>query len=131
MTMQTMPKLQITIRDVNDSPVIRHHINKQFAKLFRHAPAIQSCKVVIGAEQKHRHKGKIFSVSIDAILPGQEVASKKRDMNLYVAIRDAFMALENHITRFSKRNVIEIDHYRSHRRQMKMHGNHPDLPNAS
>lgn len=129
MSLQHEPRLQLTIRAIDDSPVIRYHINKQFAKLVKHSPRIQNCKVVISVEQKNRHKGKIYTVSVDLTLPGQMLVCKKRDLNLFVAIRNAFTTLEQNLVRHTMRKVIPIDKRKWVERSMS--NDHPDLPNAS
>lgn len=106
-----MSSLQITIRSISDSPTIEYHIRKHFDKLNRIYSKISHCRVVIDVPQNHKHKGKIFSVSIDIKTPGKELISRKQSQNLYVAIRDSFAAIEKLLEKHIKRKPISTNKY--------------------
>lgn len=98
-----MSSLQVTFRSIPDSPAIEYHIEKYYAKVCNAYRKVSSCRVVLDAEQKHRHKGKVFSVRIDITIPGRELVSRKQNQNLYVAMRDAFDAIEKLLEKSCKR----------------------------
>lgn len=105
-----MSPIQITIRSVPDSLAIEQHIIKHFKKLDRLYKRINCCRVVVDVTQKHKHQGKLFSVSIDMLIPGKElVISKKQNQNLYVTIRDGFAAIKKLLEKYAKRKPIHID----------------------
>jgi len=106
-----MSYLQITVRSISDSPTIEYHIRKHYGKLNRIYSKISNCRVVIDVPQNHKHKGKIFSVSIDIIIPGKELISRKQSQNLYVAIRDSFAAIEKLLEKHIKKKTISINKY--------------------
>jgi ribosomal subunit interface protein len=124
-----MSKLQITVRSVSDTPVIQYHVNKYFEKLLRTTNKLISCKVVIDAEQRHRNRAKIFSVTIDVALPRKILVSRKMNLNLFVAVREAFIAIEKSLQKYNKRKIISIDRYRSTPKK-QLHGYDPHLPQA-
>jgi ribosomal subunit interface protein len=106
-----MSSLQITVRSISDSPTIEYHIRKHFDKLNKIYSKISNCRVVIDVPQNHKHKGKIFSVSIDIKIPGKELISRKQSQNLYVAIRDSFAAIEKLLEKHIKRKPISTNKY--------------------
>ncbi|HZW60729.1 MAG TPA: HPF/RaiA family ribosome-associated protein [Candidatus Babeliales bacterium] len=106
-----MSSLQITVRSITDSPTIEYHIRKHFGKLNRIYSKISNCRVVIDVPQNHKHKGKIFSVSLDITIPGKELISRKQSQNLYVAIRDSFAAIEKLLEKHIKRKTICTNKY--------------------
>lgn len=106
-----MSSLQITVRSISGSPTIEYHIRKYFDKLNRIYSKISHCRVVIDVPQNHKHKGKIFSVSIDIKIPGQELISRKQSQNLYAAIRDSFVAIDKLLEKHTKRKTIFSNKY--------------------
>jgi len=107
----SLSSLQITVRSISDSPTIEYHIRKHLGKLNRIYSKINNCRVVIDVPQNHKHKGKIFSVSIDITIPGKELISRKQSQNLYIAIRDSFKAIERLLEKHIKRKTISTNKY--------------------
>src|SRR5690349_13538737 len=90
----SMLPIQITVRDIENTPALEATIRKRAEKLDRFYDRISSCRVVVELPQKHKHQGKIFNVRIDITVPGKEiVVTRKRDEDIYVAVRDAFDAI--------------------------------------
>jgi ribosomal subunit interface protein len=90
--------LQITFRDIDPSPAIEKRLRQQVAKLEQFHPRISACRVVIEAHHRRHRKGKLYQVRIDLTVPGAEVVVSRdpevdhAHEDLYVAIRDAFVA---------------------------------------
>ncbi len=99
-----MLPVQITIRDFDFSPALEEHIRKRAEKLTRVCNRISSCRVVIELPQKHKHQGKLYNVRIDMTLPGRKelAVTRKCDEDVYVAIRDAFDAVERQLEEHSR-----------------------------
>lgn len=91
--------LQITFRNMLPSPAVRADIEQQAEKLARLHGRLMSCRVVIRAPHRRHHKGNLYQVSIDAKVPGTEIAVTRdpgahhAHQDVYVAVRDAFNAL--------------------------------------
>jgi ribosomal subunit interface protein len=99
-----MLAVQVTIRDMTASPALETHIRKRVEKLNRFYNRISSCRVVIELPQKHKHQGKLYNVRIDITVPGKElVATRKCDQDIYIAIRDAFNAIERQLEEHSRK----------------------------
>ena len=106
-----MPSIQITVRSISDSGTIEYHVRKHYDKLMRMYRKIRNCRVVIDVPQNHKHKGKLFSISIDITIPGKERISRKQSQNLYIAIRDGFSAIEKLLEKNIKRRIISLNKY--------------------
>jgi len=94
--------LEITLRDIPESPAVEARIREKAEKLDRFFGRIMSCRIVVETPQHRKHQGKLYSVHIDMSVPGggQLVVNRIQNEDVYVAIRDAFNAavrqLEDH-----------------------------------
>jgi ribosomal subunit interface protein len=98
---------QVTFRDFPSavpSASLELLIRKHIEKLNRFYDRISSCRVVVEFAQKHKHQGKLFNVRIDITVPGKElVVTRKVDQDIYVAIRDAFKAIQRQLEEHSRK----------------------------
>ena len=100
---------QITFHQIDGSPFVRARIQERAEKLVRFHDRITACRVVVDAPHRHHHKGKLYSIAIEVILPGGTVTSHRSPgdhhshEDIYVAIRDAFDAVERQIQDFVRR----------------------------
>lgn len=98
-----MLPVQVTFKDIPNSQAIETHIKEKAQKLTQFYQRINSCRVVVEVPQKHKHQGKLFSVNIDLTVPGKELVVHKQDENIYIAIRDAFHAIERQLDKYANR----------------------------
>lgn len=104
-----MLPVQITVRDMPASPALEDHLRKKALKLNQYYEHINNCKIVIHIPQKHKHQGKLFSVCIDLSVPGKElVVNRKLDEDVYVAIRDAFLAVQRQLETYSRKKRGDV-----------------------
>ncbi|MGD8790445.1 MAG: ribosome-associated translation inhibitor RaiA [Burkholderiales bacterium] len=91
--------VQITFHNVDHSDAVEAHIREKAAKLEEFHPRITSCRVTVEEERLHHHQGRQFSVRIDVRVPGKKeiVANRKHDEDIYVALRDAFAAVQRQL----------------------------------
>ncbi|MEW5972731.1 MAG: HPF/RaiA family ribosome-associated protein [Pseudomonadota bacterium] len=95
--------LQITFRDIPPSEAIEAAIREKAQKLERYFDRITSCRVIVEAPHKHHHKGKLYEVSINITIPGHEIVvsrdnhDKHEHEDIYVSIRDAFVAAQRQL----------------------------------
>lgn len=106
-----MSTTQITFRSVPHSPTVEYHINKHLKKIFAIYNKVNHCRVVVDAEHKHKNKGKPFSISIYATIPGHELFCKKQHQNLYVAIWEGFNSLDKLLKKHCKRKLTSINNF--------------------
>lgn len=111
-----MLPVQITVRDIPNSSALEDHIRKKAQKLNQYYQRINSCRIVITLPQKHKHQGKLYSVCIDLTVPGKElVVNHKLDEDIYIAIRDAFHALQRQLESYARKQRGNV---KSHKREM-------------
>jgi ribosomal subunit interface protein len=93
-----MAGLQITIRNIPSSLALENYIREKSEKLSRIYSRITSCRVVVDLPKKHLHRGKLYNAHIDITVPGKElVVTRKYNADVYVALRDAFNAIERQL----------------------------------
>jgi ribosomal subunit interface protein len=101
--------LQVTFRDMPSSDAVETRIREKADKLNRFYDRIMACRVVVEMPQRHKHQGKLHSVRIDLTVPGAElVANHARDEDVYVAIRDAFVAITRQLEDYARRQRGEV-----------------------
>jgi len=86
--------LEVTLRDIPDSPAVEGRIREKAAKLERFHNRIMSCRVMVESPQQRKHQGRLYSVHIDIKVPGggELVVNRAQHEDVFVAIRDAFDA---------------------------------------
>ncbi|MEQ1775589.1 MAG: ribosome-associated translation inhibitor RaiA [Burkholderiales bacterium] len=95
--------IQITVRDMEHSPVLDEHIRSKAAKLEQYFTPITSCRVVAEAPHKHHHHGRQYTVRLDITVPGREiVVNHEHDEDVYVALRDAFAAAKRQLEDYAQ-----------------------------
>jgi ribosomal subunit interface protein len=100
--------LQITYRGLDPSPAVDADIRDKAAKLDHYYDHIMSCRVMVEAPHRHSRQGNIYHVRVDLKVPDRElVASRdtaKYDSHedLYVAIRDAFAAIQRQLEDYAR-----------------------------
>ena len=62
--------------------------------------------MVIDLAKNNTYKDKRYSVCIDITIPGKELVSKKQDPNLFIAIRNGFLALEQLLEKHHKKKLL-------------------------
>ncbi len=101
--------LKITFRDLEPSEFIEARIREAAAKLEEVESRITSCQVTVESRHRRHHKGNLFNVRIDLVVPGVEIAvTRDPEQNhahedVYVAIRDAFNAARRQLLDAVKR----------------------------
>jgi ribosomal subunit interface protein len=107
-----MASPRITFRDVERSPALETQIRERAQKLERFSHRM-TCHVVVAVPHRHRKRGYLFSVRIEAAIPGGEIVVEPHQREGYadahVAVRDAFDALTRRLE----------DHERRVREEMK------------
>lgn len=94
---------KVVFRGIDHSPAVEEAVHKRLEKLNRYSEELQSLRVVLESPHKNHHKGKVYHVGIEAIIPNHDIVvnheqhDKHSHEDIYVAIRDAFNALERRI----------------------------------
>lgn len=95
--------MTVTFRDVKATDGLKQAIEKKIERIKTHFREVEGIDVVLTAPHKHHHKGNLFSCHIEAHIPRRPPCVVGRDSedhaheDPYVAIRDAFAALERQL----------------------------------
>jgi ribosomal subunit interface protein len=107
--------LQVTFRNTESSEALEADIRKRVDKMSRHHPDIISCRVVVEAPLQHHQKGGLFKVRIDITCPdGKFEVNRDPDArhhaheDVYVALRDAFNAVDRQLVEHTSRRKGEV-----------------------
>jgi ribosomal subunit interface protein len=104
-----MLPIQITIRGIPHSDALESKIRQRVEKLSHFYHRISRCHVVVELPQKHKHQGKLYNVRINLMVPGKGlVVTRKYDEDAYIAIRDAFNALERQVEAYAQRRQGQV-----------------------
>ncbi|MGB0748516.1 MAG: ribosome hibernation-promoting factor, HPF/YfiA family [Magnetospiraceae bacterium] len=101
--------LQVTFHNVDHSSSLEDRIREKFQKLEKLYDQITSCRVVVERPHHAHSQGDLFDVRIDMAVPGHEFIVKSEkgnhaDADVYIALRNAFEALQRQIKEFNDRN---------------------------
>lgn len=105
--------LQISFQGFDPSEAVEARIREKVSGLEHLYDRITSCRVVVEKTNARHHKGDLYSVRVDLVVPGQEIVvdhnpgKNHAHEDVYVAIRDAFNAAKRRLQ----------DHARVHRVQ--------------
>ncbi|MDX1486434.1 MAG: HPF/RaiA family ribosome-associated protein [Alphaproteobacteria bacterium] len=95
--------VQITYRDIDPSDAISARIEERVKKLERFAKRATGIHVTLAAPHHSAHKGKLYQFTLELLIPGGDIVVKQGDTpnhaheDVYVALRDAFAALERRV----------------------------------
>lgn len=115
--------IQIVFRNMHQSQAVEDKVREQAEKLGRYYDSIMSCRIVIEISHKHQHKGKLFHVRIDLTVPNAELVVSREPIDnhahedVYVAVRDAFIAMRRKLQEFVRKQHNMVKHH-----QKPLHG---------
>jgi ribosomal subunit interface protein len=101
--------LEIIFTDTDRSPAAETYVRERVERLERRYDRITSCHVFVAAPHRQHRKGNAYEVRIELRLPGTELAVNNRPgdddahADPYVAIRDAFNAMESQLEQWKGR----------------------------
>ena len=94
---------KVVFRGLEHSDAVEQVVHKRLEKLERFNDQIQSLRVTLEIPHNNHHKGKVFHVGVEALIPHHEIVvnhdqhDKHSHEDIYVAIRDAFDAVERQL----------------------------------
>ena len=107
---------QITYRGMQHSPAMDTRILERTQRLSDLQPRMTRCHVIVAEADRHKSKGNLFEVHVDAHVPGHElVATRKAPEDAYVAIDDAFEVVERQLEGTLERQRGDVKTHRDDR----------------
>jgi ribosomal subunit interface protein len=96
--------LQIVFRDLDRSLAVEDKIREKFNKLDKYYHLMTFSRVAVGFEERRKHQGKLYKVSIYVALPGKDVAvTHHPHENLYTALQEAMDDLQRQLEQYHSR----------------------------
>jgi len=109
----TIP-LELSFRKIEKSEFIENNVKERCKRLERLSGEITHCHVVVSAPHQNQTKGNHYEVHIEVRVPGTELVvahntgASDAHEDFYVALRDAFDALERKVTRWKEKRRLEV-----------------------
>jgi ribosomal subunit interface protein len=106
--------LQITYRDFPPPLLAEKRIRHRVEKLERLFPRVIACHVVAEESHQSHQKGVLYSVRVNVTVPGGDIVAsrdhhdKHSHEDFYVAMRDAFDALERQLRSHAERKRGDV-----------------------
>ena len=94
---------QVLFRNIEHSDSVQEAVLKRVGKLERFSDSIHSMRVILESPHNNHHKGKVYHVGVEALIPNHDIVvshdqhDKHEHEDIYVAIRDAFNAVERRL----------------------------------
>ena len=107
---------QVVFRGIEHSQAVEDAVHKRLNKLERFSDEIQSLRVILESPHNNHHKGKVYHVGVEALIPNHDIHvtheqhDKHEHEDIYVAIRDAFNALERRLKAVYARQRARVRH---------------------
>ena len=111
---------------MDKSDAIEELVREHAARLERHHPRIQSCRVAIERTHRHQHSANDFRVRVDLTLPGRhevvvdretaeggEYHARNQREALYKLVPEAFAAAERRLEREGAERRGKVRHHRA------------------
>ncbi|HUL96596.1 MAG TPA: HPF/RaiA family ribosome-associated protein [Usitatibacter sp.] len=91
--------LQVAFQGMPHSPAVDARIREHVAKLEKHHSRLSSCRVGIEPVGLHKAHGHRYAVHVELHAPDRPpiVSTRHESEDVYVAVRDAFAAVERQL----------------------------------
>ncbi len=94
---------QVLFRNIEHSDAVQEAVLKRVEKLERFSDRIHSMRVILESPHNNHYKGKVYHVGVEAQIPNHDIVvshdqhDRHEHEDIYVAIRDAFNAVERRL----------------------------------
>ena len=109
--------LQITFRHMPASEALEARIRELATRLERFSAQIVRCHVIVEPVSHHQHQGALHDIHIDITLPDEEIAIRRArpsdhaHEDVYVAVRDAFLAARRKLEDYERRRRPDVQRH--------------------
>ncbi len=106
--------VEIAFRNMDASEYVEKRVRERVDKLEQYYDRITSCHVQIEAPHKHHRKGNTYEIHLEVRVPGTALAvnhkpgDRHAHEDIYVAIRDAFDAMERQLKKWKDKANAEV-----------------------
>lgn len=109
--------LQIVFHNMEPSAAVEANIRDRVSKLERFCDKITSLRVTVEAPHRHHHKGNIYHIAVDIVVPDAEIVVSRNPHenhaheDVYVAIRDAFNSARRRLEDYEARRRGKVKNH--------------------
>lgn len=97
-------QLQIVLREMPHSEALDAAIRRKAAGLERVHPRLTTIRATVAAPHHHHRQGNLYTVKLDVTFPGGEIlVNRDHAEDVYVALRDAFLAARRQLVASARR----------------------------
>lgn len=106
--------LELIFTNMDASPAVEARVNEKVAHLEKTFGRITSCHVFIDAPHHHKRKGNHYDIRLELRVPGADLGVSNEPgkpgahEDIYVAIRDAFEALERQLEKYKQQKRGDV-----------------------
>lgn len=114
-----MEKVDVRFLGMEKSVALEDAAHAQVERLLKLNPRITSCHVTMEAPPRHPRHGSLYRVCVDVVMPGGEVVASRspparaQNKDLYVALRDAFLAVRRELKEAVRRRRGDVKTHES------------------
>jgi ribosome-associated translation inhibitor RaiA len=101
--------LHISFHKVDRSDAVDGYVRAEAGKLDKFFGRVTACRVAIEAPHRRQHKGRLYRVRVDLVVPGAELTAARNPSahgahpDIHVAVRDAFRAVRRRLQDHARR----------------------------
>lgn len=106
--------VEVSYRHLEPSDFIDEKVALRLKQLESLSNEINRAHVVLSSPHHHKHKGNHYEVHITLFVPGSELVvnqntgASEAHEDFYVALRDAFDAMERQLTRWKDKRSLDV-----------------------
>lgn len=116
--MQIDPR--ITMHDLPRTEALEWHISGKVRMLGKLYPGMTGCHILLARPEQRRQKARLFSATVTVDYPQGEVEGiSEHENDLYIAIRDAFAAVERELQKAASLRVTPTAGLKSKRAEYR------------
>lgn len=109
--------VEVVFHNMDHSQLLEDKIRERTDKLTRYFDRIMRCRVLVEADHRRHNKGNLYNVRLDVTVPNRELAvsrdpgDKNAHEDPYVAVRDAFNAMERQLQAYAAKQRGDVKHH--------------------
>jgi ribosome-associated translation inhibitor RaiA len=117
--------VQVVFHNMEPSAALEANIRERAQKLERFSDKITSFRVTVEAPHRHHHKGNIYHIALDIVVPDAEIVVSRNPHenhaheDAYVAVRDAFNSARRKLEDYEARRRGKVKSHPTARPQLQ------------
>jgi ribosome-associated translation inhibitor RaiA len=107
--------VHVAFHNLDRSDAVDAAVRAEAEKLEKFFDRITACRVAVEAPHRGQHKGKLYRVRVDLVVPGAELTTARSPSahtahaDIHVAVRDAFQAARRQLQDHARRRREPVE----------------------